>query len=148
MAASIQSGNGLQQTISGSRLAVNVNAQPVAFSSSFTVNQENTLLDVNVLDQLEVAELANVGIKVNCTLNIFKVDQALLQELGVDYTTDPSELFALPSVNFDIIDQNGNTQYSIMGIKFEGGSGSADARGVWTGTWNFRGTKRTADGTL
>lgn len=148
MANPIQSGNGPQQTISGSRLAVKVNAQPVAFSSSFTINQENTLLDINVLDQIEIAELANVGIKVSCTLNVFKVDQALLQELGVDYGTDPSELLSLPSVNFDIIDKNGNTQYSIMGVKFEGGSGSVDARGVWTGTWNFRGTKRTADGTL
>jgi len=32
-------------------------------------------------------------------------------------------------------------EYEMSGVKFSGGSGTLDARGVWQGTWNFQGIR-------
>jgi hypothetical protein len=131
----------MARTKTGSRLSIKLNGVKVAFATDFTVNHENQLQDVDVLDQLEVAEHAEVGHKVNSTLNIFKVDENAASLFGFD-PLDIDSLLSQPELTLEVYDrENDNVIYEITGVKFEGGSGSVNARGIWTGTWNFRGRR-------
>lgn len=129
----------MARTKTGSRLSIKLNGTKVAFASDFTVNHENQLQDIDVLDQLEVAEHAEVGHKVNGTINLFKVDENAATLFGFD----PRNIDALLSqaeLTLEVYDrENDSVVYEITGVKFEGGSGSVNARGVWQGTWNYRG---------
>jgi len=133
----------MAQVFTGSKASFKINGVKVAFCSSVTMNEDNTLTDIDVIDQLEVAELAETGHKVNCTINLFKVDQnAIKAVLGLDALNDINTLLAQPEVTIDIVNrESGVIEYSMSRCKFAGGSGTVDARGVWTGTWNFRGVR-------
>jgi hypothetical protein len=129
----------MSQTFSGVKASLKLNGVKVAFVGSINVTQENTLTAVDVLDQVEVAELAETGHQVSFTCNIFKVDQNSALSLGFDYT-DLTSLLTQPEMVMEIYDRiNDKVQYSITGVKWEGGSGSVDARGLWQGSWNFKG---------
>ena len=129
----------MARTKTGSRLAVKISGTKVAFASDFTVNHENQLQDIDVLDQLEVAEHAEVGHKVNGTINLFKVDENAAELFGFD-PRNIDGLLAQAELTLEVFDrEDGTVIYEITGVKFEGGSGSVNARGVWQGTWNFRG---------
>lgn len=134
----------MSQVFTGSKASLKINGKKIMFASSVTVNEDNTLTDIDVLDQLQVAELAETGHKVNCTINLFKVDKkAVKQVLGLDAINNINSLLSQPDgVTIDIV--NGEThavEYTMTECKFAGGSGTVDARGVWTGTWNFRGVR-------
>lgn len=129
----------MARTKTGSRLSIKLNGTKIAFASSFNVNHENQLQDIDVLDQLEVAELAEVGHKVSCTVNLFKVDENAAAVFGLD-PQDINGLLSQAELVLEVYDrENDSVIYSITGVKFEGGTGSVDARNVWTGVWNFRG---------
>lgn len=129
----------MSQTFSGPRASLKLNGTKVAFVGSIQVTQENTLTEVDVIDQLETAELAETGHKVSFTCNLFKVDQNSAQILGFDFA-NLTDLLTQPELTMEIYDRvEDKVQYSIAGVKWEGGSGSVDARGLWQGTWNFKG---------
>jgi len=85
----------MSKVFTGAKGALKLNGVKVAFVGSVTINEENTLTAIDVMDQLEVAEHAETGHVVGFSCNLF--------------------------------------------VKWEGGSGSVDARGVWQGSWNFKG---------
>jgi len=129
----------MARTKTGSRLAIKLNGTKIAFASDFTVNHQNTLQDIDVLDQLEVGELAEVAHKVNGTINLFKVDENAAQLFGFD-PRNIDDLLSQAELVLEVYDrENDKVVYEITGVKFEGGSGSVNARGVWQGTWNYRG---------
>lgn len=129
----------MSKILTGSKAAVKLNGIKIAFASDFTVNHDNQLTDVDVLDQLEVAELAETGHKVNCTINLFKVDENTAASFGFD-PEDINQLLSQGELTIEIYDRESDVvRYLIIGAKFAGGSGTMAARGVWTGTWNFRG---------
>lgn len=129
----------MSKVLTGSKAALKLNGSKVAFIGSVTINEENTLTDIDVLDQLEVAEHAETGHKVSFTCNLFKIDGNSVSQLGIrpdnirDILTQPELTMEL----FNNVDEV--VEYTISGVKFEGGSGTLDARGVWQGTWNFKG---------
>lgn len=134
------------QSKSGSRLSINIAGfGPVAFASSYNLSIDNTLNDIDVLDQLDVAEFAETAHKVNGSINRFKIDDDAANQLGID-PSNLDALFSRGDLSIDIIDRiTGNSVSSLIGVKFSGGSGSVDARGVWTGSWNFK-AKRSSQG--
>lgn len=129
----------MSKVLSGSKAALKLNGVKVAFVGSVTVNEDNTLTDIDVLDQLEVAEHAETAHKVSFTCNLFKIDGNSVSQLGIrpdsirDILTQPELTMEL----YNSVDDR--VEYTISGVKFEGGSGTVDARGVWQGTWNFKG---------
>jgi hypothetical protein len=131
---------------SGSRLSINIAGfGPVAFASSYTLNVDNTLTDIDVLDQLEVAEFAETAHKVTGSVNRFKIDDDAANFLNID-PSDLNALFSRGDLSIDILDRvTGNSVSSLTGVKFSGGTGTVDARGVWTGTWNFK-ARQTSEG--
>lgn len=129
----------MSKVFSGSKAALKLNGIKVAFVGSVNINEENTLTDIDVIDQLEVAEHAETGHKVSFTCNLFKIDGNSAEQLGLS----PSDLRAIlsqPELTMELYNSvDDRIEYTMSGVKWEGGSGSVDARGVWQGTWNFKG---------
>lgn len=131
----------MARTKTGSKLSIKLNGVKVAFASDFNVNHENTLTPIDVMDQLEVAEHAETAHIVSCTMNLFKVDENAAALFGFD-PRNIDDLLSQEELVLEIYDrETDQIIYEITGVKFEGGSGTVDARGVWRGTWNFRGRR-------
>ena len=129
----------MARVFTGSKASLKLNGLKVAFVGSVNITQENTLTDIDVLDQLETAEHAETGHKCSFTVNLFKIDENAATALGLE-TGNISDLLNQPELTMEIFDRdNSIVQYTMSGVKFEGGSGTVDARGIWNGTWNFRG---------
>jgi len=130
----------MSKVFSGARGSVKINSQKVAYVGNVTINHENTLTPVDVLDQLEVAEHAETAHIVSATVNLFKIDE---NAAAVIENMDPKnidDLLYQPELTFEIYDRVSKiVRYTMSGVKFSGGSGSLDARGIWNGTWNFVG---------
>lgn len=126
------------QTKSGSGISFKVNGVKVAYASGINITEDDTVLDIDVLDQIYVAELPYVAHKVNFTVNIFKVDSNAAESLGLR----PSNIDAILSqatLTCEVFDRITNeVLYQMQGVVWTGGTGTVEARNVWTGTWNFR----------
>lgn len=134
----------MAQILTGSKAIIRVNGEVIAFASGVNVNQENTITDVDVLGQLEVGDLAETGHKVNFSVNYFKLVNPEVAQTAQQIGIEAAVLSDMRNQNYfdcSIVDDNQNEIYKMENCKFEGGSGSLDARGVWQGTWNFRARK-------
>jgi hypothetical protein len=131
----------MSKVFTGSKASLKLNGAKVAFVGSVNINHENTLTDIDVLDQLDVAEHAETGHKVSFTCNLFKVDENAASLLGLD-PANLDDILSQPELTMEVFDRVGDkVQYTMSGVKWEGGSGSVDARGVWQGVWNFKGRR-------
>lgn len=129
----------MSKVLTGSKAALKLNGVKVGFVGSVQITEENTLTDVDVIDQLEVAELAETAHKVSFTCNLFKIDGNSISQLGIQ----PDNIRAImtqPELTMELYNSiDDRTEYTISGVKWEGGDGALDARGVWQGTWKFKG---------
>lgn len=129
----------MSKVLSGSKAALKINGVKVIYIGSVNITEENTLTDIDVLDQVEVAEHAETGHKVSFSCNYFKVDGNSVSQLGIR-ADNINDILTQPELTMELYNRiDDRVEYSISGVKFEGGSGSLDARGVWQGTWNFKG---------
>ena len=129
----------MSKVLSGAKASLKINGVKVAFVGSVTINEENTLTDIDVIDQLEVAEHAETAHKVSFTCNYFKIDGNSVSQLGIR-ADNIDDILLQPELTMELYNRiDDRVEYTISGVKFEGGSGSLDARGVWQGTWNFKG---------
>ena len=129
----------MSKVLSGSKASLKLNGVKVAFVGSISVTEDNTLTDIDVLDQLEVAEHAETAHKVSFTCNLFKIDGNSASQLGIR-PDNIRDILTQPELTMELYNSvEDRVEYTISGVKFEGGSGSVDARGVWQGTWNFKG---------
>lgn len=129
----------MSKVLTGSKASLKLNGVKVGFIGSVQINEENTLTDIDVIDQLEVGELAETAHKISFTCNLFKIDGNSISQLGIQ----PDNIRAImtqPELTMELYNSiDDRVEYTISGVKWEGGSGSLDARGVWQGTWNFKG---------
>jgi hypothetical protein len=131
----------MSKVMTGSKGSLKLNGQKVAFVGSININHENTLTDIDVIDQLEVAEQAETGHKVSFSCNLFKVDENSATLLGLD-PVNLDDILTQAEMTMEVYNRIGDkVEYIMTGVKWEGGSGSMDARGVWNGSWNFRGRR-------
>jgi hypothetical protein len=129
----------MSKVLTGSKAALKINGVKVAFVGGVNITEEDTLTDIDVLDQLEVAELAETSHKVSFTANVFKIDGNSTTQLGIS-PTQIKDILTQPELTMELYNSvEDRVEYTISGVKWEGGSGSLDARGVWQGTWNFKG---------
>ncbi|RLG44955.1 MAG: hypothetical protein DRN81_03215 [Thermoproteota archaeon] len=159
----------MAKIFTGAKAKLLLGEELVGWVSSITVNEENTLTDVDIIGQLEVGDLAETGHKVSATINVFKpVDSSgnlasifakntPLSSLTGNGVTDQSLKDMRNQKDFKLqiqntaatdnpktaeVDESLSTYiYTIEKCKYEGGSGTVDARGVWTGTWNIKGIR-------
>lgn len=131
----------MSQVFSGSKASLKLNGQKIAFVGSVNITQENTLTAIDVLDQLEVAELAETAHICSFTCNLFKIDANAASQFGLD-PANIDDILTQPELTMEVYDRIGDkSQYIMSGVKWEGGSGSVDARGVWNGSWSFKGKR-------
>lgn len=129
----------MSRVFTGPKGSLKLNGQKVAFVGSITINEENTLTPIDVIDQLEVAEHAETAHIVSFSCNLFKIVENTAQALGLS-PQDINEILAQPELTMEVYNRiDDRVEYVMTGVKWEGGSGTLDARGVWQGTWNFRG---------
>ncbi len=129
----------MSKVLTGSKAALKLNGIKVAFVGSVNITEENTLTDVDVIDQLEVAEHAETGHKSSFTCNLFKIDGNSAKQLGFS-PDNLRDILTQPELTMEVYNSvDDRVEYTISGVKWEGGSGSVDARGIWQGTWNFKG---------
>lgn len=129
----------MSKVLTGSKGALKINGQKIAFVGGVNVNEENTLTDIDVLDQLEVAEQAETGHKVSFSCTVFKVDGNSTADLGLS-PANLRDILSQPELTMEIYNSvEDRVEYTMSGVKWEGGTGSMDARGVWQGNWNFKG---------
>ncbi len=133
----------MSKTKQGAIISVKLNGVKVAFASGFNVNHNNELQDIDVLDDIVVAEHAEISHKVSFSINTFKVDENAAALFGLD-PANIDDLSNQPELTFEAFNRKDNkVEYVVTGCKFEGGTGQVDARGVWSGTWNFKGRRGT-----
>jgi hypothetical protein len=158
----------MSQVVTGARGKVKINGVLVGFISGIDVDVENTLADVDVLGQLERADLAEVGHKCNFTINTFKAvpPQATVgaptpagagavfpntaAAIGIDTSAGfgatgviPGNVDAMRSQAYfdvEIVDDLNKDAviFYMQNCKLEGGTGRLEARGIWQGTWRFQ----------
>jgi hypothetical protein len=131
----------MSKTLSGAKASLKLNGVKVAYVGSISITEENTLTDVDVLDQLDVAEHAETAHRVSFTCSVFKIDGNSTRQLGLR-TENIDDLLTQPELTMEVYNRiDDRVEYTISGVKFEGGSGSIDAKGLWTGSWNFKGRR-------
>lgn len=129
----------MSKVLTGSKGAVKINGTKIAYVGGVNITEDDALTDVDVLDQLEVAELAETGHKVSFSCNLFKIDGNSTTQLGIS-PTNLKDIMTQPELTMELYNTvDDRVEYTITGVKWAGGSGSVDARGVWQGTWNFKG---------
>ena len=131
----------MSKVFTGSKGSLKINGVKVGFVGNINVTQEDTLTPINVLDQLQVAENAETAHIVSFSCNVFKIDGNSLADLGI-HSTSLDDVLVQPELTMEVYNREADrVEYTMSGVKFEGGSGTLDARGVWNGTWNFRGVQ-------
>lgn len=132
----------MAQIFTGSKAIIRLNGEILGFASGVNVNQENTLTDVDVLGKLEVGDLAETGHRCNFSVNYFKIINPEVQQSAQQIGIEQAVLSDMRNQNYfdiSILDEASEAEiYKMENCKWEGGSGTLDARGVWQGTWNFR----------
>jgi len=128
----------MSKVLTGSKASLKLNGVKVAYVGGLQITEDNTLTDIDVLDQLEVAEHAETAHKVSFTCNLFKIDGNSVSQLGIR-ADNIRDIMSQPELTMEVYNSiDDRVEYTASGVKFEGGSGSIDARGVWNGTWNFK----------
>lgn len=129
----------MSKVLTGSKAALKLNGLKVGFVAGVDIDEENTLTDIDVLDQLEVGELAETAHKVSFTCRLFKIDGNSISQLGIQ-PDNIRDIMTQPELTMELYNSvEDRVEYTISGVKWEGGSGSLDARGVWNGNWKFKG---------
>lgn len=129
----------MSKVLTGSKAALKINGVKIAYVGGVNIDETNELTDIDVLDQLEVAELAETAHKVSFSCTLFKIDGNSTAQLGLA-PSNIRDILTQPELTMELYNTvDDRVEYTISGVKFAGGSGSVDARGVWQGTWNFKG---------
>jgi hypothetical protein len=131
----------MSQVFTGAKAIIKLDSFPLAFVSSISINHENRLEEIPQLDDLLVGEYAENGHRISFSINIFKVNGNTAAELGLD-PIFIKDILTLPELIVEVFDSTTKLPvYTIDGVKFQGGTGTLDARGLWIGSWNFVGRR-------
>jgi len=129
----------MSRVMTGSKGSLKLNGVKIAYVGGLNVNEENALTDIDVLDQLEVAEHAETGHKVSFTCNVFRIDGNASTQLGIR-AVNIRDILSQPELTMEIYNSvDDRVELTISGVKYEGGSYAVEARGVASGTFNFKG---------
>jgi|SRR3990172_3383332 len=130
------------QVMTGAKAIFRLNGHQVAYASSVTYNENLQLEEVNVLDQLETKELAEVGYRVDLSCQTFRVQNQSVKQLGI--MSRLQDVLTQGDLTAEVVDRISNATLLLMeGVKLESRQTTVDARGLMTETWNFRGIRST-----
>ncbi len=124
----------------GVKASITLGNIPILWASGVQINQEMRYEETPQLDSLLVAEYAESGHRVSATISVFKGNNQALADFGLD-PSDISDLLTQPELILTVYNDKGLPAYEMTGVKMKSGSGTLDARGVWTGNWSFVGIR-------
>lgn len=127
----------MANVFTGAKALIKLDNVVLAYVSGITINHENRLEEIPQLDDLQVAEYAENGHRCSFTISLFKTNNNSAATLGLD-PLNIKDILTQPELLVEVIDEETDLPvYTMTGVKFQGGQGSVDARGVWLGSWNF-----------
>ena len=129
----------MSRALTGPKTCLRINGIKIAYVAGLNISEENTLTAIDVLDQLEVAEHCETAHIVSFSCQVFRILENGAITLGLT-PENLSDILTQPELTMDVFNSvEDRIEYTMSGVKFEGGSGSVEARGVWRGEWRFKG---------
>jgi len=126
--------------MTGAKAIFRLNGTQIAYASNVSYNENVQLEEVNVLDKMETAELAEVGYRVDLSCQTFRVQNQSIKQLGLMPKLE--SLLTGGDLTAEVVDRvTGAVVLLMQGVKLESRQTTVDARGLMTETWNFRGIK-------
>ena len=130
----------MSKSFSGARAIFKLQGVQVAYASSVNYNISHDHQPIEVLDSLAPIEYAEVGYKVDFSCSTFRISNG--SAVGLGFIPKLEDILTQPELVAELQDKiAGVTILRIVGVKNTGRSGSIDARGIATETWNFVGLK-------
>ena len=130
------------RVMTGARAKFYINTIQIAYASNVSYTEEIQLEEVNVLDEIQVVEHAEVGYRVTMQCTTFRVLNKSVKSLGIMQQVDSIlTQGVMTSYITDTTDPDGGNIIFLTGVKLESRQSSVDARGVMTETWNFKARK-------
>jgi hypothetical protein len=131
----------MSRALSGAKACLKLNGVKVAFMSGVNFSHENTIQRVDVLDQVESAELAVVGHQCSFSVDFFRIDENTAKTLGLD-PDNLDDLLSAPGLTAEIYNRiDDRVEWSVSGVRFGGGSGQLSAKNLYSGSWQFEGLR-------
>ena len=133
--------------LTGGRARVKIGTKTVGYVSGVSVNVDESTVDIEVLDEVTKKEFAHVRHDVDFSINYFRVSSTADNTLiGLGISSDNvTDVLKRATFDCEFIDTGTNTDnpesktvVKLLDCAFQGGSGSVDARGVWSGSMNFK----------
>ena len=126
--------------MTGAKAIFRINGVQIAYASNVNYNENIQLEEVNVLDQIETLEHAEVGYRVDMSCTTFRVQNASVKQLVIMPRLE--DILTSGELTAEIIDRQTNSVLLLMeGVKLETRQTTVDARGLMTETWSFKGRK-------
>lgn len=132
----------------GAAITFIIGGAPVAYATGINITEDDSVTDIDVIDQLQVAELAYITHKVSFSVNLIKIDANAAETVGLRpaYGSNLSSFLSNTKFTCEVFDSStysqasgsGSALYLMTGVVFTGGTGTVEARDIWRGTWNFR----------
>lgn len=121
----------MSTVMTGARAVFRLAGNKVAFASNVSFNENIQYEPVNVLDQLEVAEHAEVGYTVDLQCQNFRVPEQSVKQLGI--MSRLQGILTQGELTADVIDSvTGAVILLMTGVKLQARQTTVDARGVMT----------------
>lgn len=131
----------MSQSSTGARVVFRINGTKVAFAQSLNYSVAHAHQPVDVLDQLEPAEYAEVGYTVNFTVTQFRVAGQSAISLGL--RPKLQDILTQPELTAELVDRvNGATLMLIERVKCTQEDMNIDARSIGQTTLSFVGIKQ------
>lgn len=128
--------------MTGARAIFRLAGNKVAFASNVSYNENIQYEPVNVLDQLEVAEHAEVGYTVDLQCQNFRIPEQSVKFLGI--MSRLQGILTQGEMTAEVVDSvTGAVILLMTGVKLQARQTTVDARGVMTETWSFVGRAST-----
>lgn len=130
----------MSNVMTGPKAVFRINGTQVAYASSVSMNEAIQLEEVNTLDNLAVAEHAEVGYRVDFSCQSFRVANKSVKQLGI--MPKFNQILTQGVMTAELIDNTTGAVLLLMeGVKLESRQSQVDARGLMTETWAFKGIK-------
>lgn len=126
------------QVSTGCKLELNIGGTVVAFASNVSYNLQHNHQPIELLNEVTVNEHAELGVTVDFTASMFRVNKKAAVALGI--MPRISSFLQQPELVCTIFDKTKTSVLvTITGVKCTGRNGSVDARGAFTEQLSFVG---------
>lgn len=127
----------MSQVVTGCKVELSINNVKVAFASDASYVYKLNVYDVREIDSLEIAEFAEIGVEVEFTCSMFRINHNSVQANG--WSPSLRDLLKQPELTATIYNKHDKyTAITVSGMKLIGRSGTVGARSAQVEQLTFR----------